>query len=163
MASERITKTTRLSKRGNERGIVKSRQRRVPEIVSFTAYLSQRIDHMGVGHHVVFDKILTNDGAGYNSNTGIFTVPDTGLYLFTYSVNDHFDRSMLQLVVDGSNLVDIIVDPDSSTEEAMSGNTAIIHVSQGQSVWIQEYHIHDGSIWSDNTGRYCKFSGGLLY
>lgn len=154
--------TSRPNSNRRDKRVMKYRQRREPEVVAFTAYLSHRIDHMGVGHRIVYDEVITNEGAGYNVYTGIFTAPLTGLYLFTYSANSHYVRSMLELVVDGHNVVDIIIDPVSN-RETMSSNTAIIRVTKGQSVGVQEYYISDGSIFSDNIGRYCTFSGVLLY
>jgi hypothetical protein len=44
--------------------IGKSRRRRAIEVVDFSVYLSHDINHMGIGHHIVFDKAITNDGAG---------------------------------------------------------------------------------------------------
>ena len=96
--------------------IRKSRRRRQVEIVAFSVYLSHNIDHMSIGHHIVFDKALTNDGAGYNINTGIFTTPVTGLYLFTFSFNDHYRISVIKLVVDGTNIVDIVDSPANNIE-----------------------------------------------
>ncbi|XP_060595077.1 complement C1q tumor necrosis factor-related protein 2-like [Ruditapes philippinarum] len=117
---------------------------------------------MGIGHHIVFDKAITNEGAGYNVNTGIFTAPVTGLYLFTFSMSDGDQTSVLQLVMDGSNLVDIIDNPVNN-ELTMSSNTVIVHVNKGQSVWIQEYAFNDASILSREIYRYCTFSGILVY
>jgi hypothetical protein len=71
---------------------------------------------MGIGHHIVFDKDIMNDGAGYNVYTGIFTAPVTGLYLFTFSVDDNDRISALQLVKDGANLVDIVDSPANNKE-----------------------------------------------
>jgi hypothetical protein len=96
--------------------ICKSRRRRQTEVVAFSVYLSHDIDHMGIGHHIVFDKTITNDGAGYNVHTGIFTVPVTGLYLFTFSVGDGGHYNVLQLVLDGSNLVDIVDSPVNNAQ-----------------------------------------------
>ncbi|XP_060553897.1 complement C1q tumor necrosis factor-related protein 1-like [Ruditapes philippinarum] len=142
--------------------IGKSRRRRETEVVAFSVYLNHDIDHMGIGHHIVFNKVITNEGAGYNVYTGIFTVPVTGLYLFTFSMNDIDHISNLQLVMDGSNLVDIVDNPVNN-EESMSSNTVIVHVNKGQSLWIQEYTNNDGSIRSRELWRYCIFSGILLY
>ncbi|XP_060595076.1 complement C1q tumor necrosis factor-related protein 3-like [Ruditapes philippinarum] len=117
---------------------------------------------MGIGHHIVFDKAITNDGAGYNVYTGIFTVPVTGLYLFTFSVSDRDRLTVLQLVIDGFNLVDI-KDRPVNNAQTMSSNTVIVHVNKGQSVWIQDYALNDASILSREIYRYCTFSGIRLY
>jgi hypothetical protein len=35
---------------------------------------------------VVFDVVKTNIQGGYNGNTGVFTAPIEGVYVFTYNV-----------------------------------------------------------------------------
>ena len=49
------------------------------ERVAFSTYLDHEIYNMGQGHHIICNQVLLNDGNHYNSFTGIFTVPQTGV------------------------------------------------------------------------------------
>jgi hypothetical protein len=40
--------------------------------IAFSAFLSKRYDLLGKGQHVKFDKVLLNDGDGYEAVTGVF-------------------------------------------------------------------------------------------
>ncbi|VDI11041.1 Hypothetical predicted protein [Mytilus galloprovincialis] len=50
--------------------------------VAFSAYRTSS-QSLSSNVEVIFDKVWTNVGNGYNPNTGIFTVPRTGLYHLT--------------------------------------------------------------------------------
>lgn len=54
--------------------------------VAFSAYLSHDLIHMGIGHTVKCDKVLLNEGNNYSPFTGVFTAPQTGVYLLTFSI-----------------------------------------------------------------------------
>ena len=41
---------------------------------------------VSIGDTIFFQEIVQNEGKGYNKNTGIFTAPVTGTYLFTVQV-----------------------------------------------------------------------------
>lgn len=41
------------------------------------------------GSVIVFDQVTTNLGQGYNSTSGIFTIPRDGVYIFTWSMRSH--------------------------------------------------------------------------
>ena len=52
--------------------------------VAFTASRTRQIDsHIG---KIIFDKVLTNAGGAYSGNTGIFTCPHDGVYVFTWTL-----------------------------------------------------------------------------
>ncbi|KAM9332649.1 EMILIN-2 [Pholidichthys leucotaenia] len=52
------------------------------QTASFSALLTHSPFEGGLGF-IQFNKVLVNDGGHYDPNTGIFTVPTDGLYLFT--------------------------------------------------------------------------------
>jgi len=51
-------------------------------MVSFYAYSSSDIQGTRENQAVVFDKVDTNLGGGYNGTTGVFTAPAAGQYQF---------------------------------------------------------------------------------
>ncbi|WAQ99244.1 C1QL3-like protein [Mya arenaria] len=142
-----------------------SRQRRAVGNAAFSVYLSQSKQHM-TNEAIKFDRILLNDGNVYNTFTGAFTAPLSGVYLFTY----HFDSTtstFVRLVVNGVNEVDAVANPHVVSgprqAQSMGGNTCIIHVSHGQAVQVQVFEIPDATIDSSDNFHFSTFSGVLLY
>ena len=136
------------------------------EGVAFSAYLDHQIQHMGAGHHIICNQVLLNDGNHYNTFTGIFTVPQTGVYLLTFNfgvktTND--DWTEVRLVVNNREIVDAAVQMTGSvSHREASGNTAIIQLTQGESVWLENRQT-DSEISSGAAWRFTTFSGVLLY
>lgn len=63
--------------------------RQTTHTIAFSAY----IDHLGgtnhVGNTLLYNKVLGNYGTGYDTNTGIFTAPETGIYAFLWVTQVH--------------------------------------------------------------------------
>ncbi len=58
-----------------------------PNGPSFSAYIGASQSNVtgdGTSYVVIFDTIITNVSSSYNNSTGIFTVPVTGVYQFSY-------------------------------------------------------------------------------
>ncbi|XP_052690600.1 uncharacterized protein LOC128168375 isoform X2 [Crassostrea angulata] len=69
-------------------------------IIAFNAYISKHLTlHTNTPVNVVYDKLFFNYGNAYNSNSGIFTAPSAGLYIFTWTSlvnpNTIFDAEIL--------------------------------------------------------------------
>ncbi|KAH3721492.1 hypothetical protein DPMN_064420 [Dreissena polymorpha] len=43
-------------------------------------------EHIGLNQNIVFEKVLTNEGGGYHPNHGVFTAPQSGVYVFSSSI-----------------------------------------------------------------------------
>ena len=135
--------------------------------VAFTAYLDKKISHLGINHPIPFDKVLINDGNALNVHTGIFLCPQSGVYLFTFNIESVDSRGLIvvKLVIDGVNQLDATASaPSGATRtDAMGGNTAIVRVTAGQSVWVATYDQNDVELWNAGVFRYTSFSGVFLY
>ena len=58
-----------------------------PNGPSFSAYIGSSQSNVtgnGTAYVVIFDTVITNVSSSYNNSTGIFTVPVTGVYQFSY-------------------------------------------------------------------------------
>ena len=134
------------------------------ESVAFSAYLDHYILHMGQGHHIICNQVLLNDGGHYNSFTGTFTVPQTGVYLLTFyfGVQHINDVTEIRLVVNNREIVDAEVQVLGTFQGSSSSNTAIIRLNQGESVWLENM-LTDSEVISSPGYRYTTFSGVLLY
>ena len=134
------------------------------EGVAFSAYLDHNIYHMGKGHHIICNQVLLNEGNHYNSLTGTFTVPQTGIYLLTFNfgVQQINDVTEVRVVVNNREIVDAGAQVIGTLQRSTSGNTAIIKLNQGESVCIESLR-QESEIVSGQGYRWTKFSGVLLY
>ncbi|KAJ8306888.1 hypothetical protein KUTeg_014972 [Tegillarca granosa] len=57
-----------------------------PAFVAFTAQLSHDISHLGFNEAIIFDKVVTNHGNGYESQSGHITASVAGIYHFTTTI-----------------------------------------------------------------------------
>ncbi|KAH3818163.1 hypothetical protein DPMN_119759 [Dreissena polymorpha] len=96
----------------------------------------------------------------YNVHTGIVTIPVTGTYIFSFQFEDWVSGQMIaRLFVDGDHIVDGVVFPaDGRSEQA--GNTAILVLRQGQSVWVEMGD--SGRLYGDPKYYLTSFTGALL-
>ena len=134
--------------------------------VAFSAYIGNAHirNHLVAGHTLKCDQVIFNDGNHYNAFTGIFTVPRTAVYLLTYSVATAFQNKYLwvKLVVDNRMIVLSGTDAQYNDHTENGGNTAILRLNQGQSVWLEVAKCaNNAEVWMvDHT---TTFSGVLLY
>ena len=138
-------------------------KRQITGGIAFSAYLSHDILHLALGHTIKCDQIIINDGNAYSQYTGVFTVPVTGVYLLTFNFdvwNVH-RFEWIKLVVNNRNIVDATADGFKGSN--MSGNTAILKLTQGENVWLESYYSADGEVLSATYGKLTTFSGVLLY
>ena len=66
-----------------------------------------------------------------------------------------------KLVIDGINQLDAVTWGTHSTD--MSGNTAVLRVTAGQSVRVASYYDNDTELFKTDTFRYTSFYGVFLY
>ncbi|XP_052788015.1 complement C1q tumor necrosis factor-related protein 3-like [Mya arenaria] len=148
------------SNRGN-------RQNRAFQHVAFSAYIDIMQDNVGSGVTMKYNQVFTNDGGGYNKHTGIFTVPVSGVYFFTFTVHANRRMTTLRMLKDGVNVINAIVEAANSTsipyQHSMSSNSAILNVNAGESIWLETIYNNDIHIWSNEEYRADTFSGFLLY
>ncbi|XP_053372659.1 uncharacterized protein LOC128546289 [Mercenaria mercenaria] len=90
--------------------------------IAFTAFLDHDGDY-GAGQTIAFNKIITNDGNGYNTRTGVFTCPEEGMYLFTFfvgerSVKDGVTQIWADLVINSNNIIDAFAETRQYQEDA---------------------------------------------
>ncbi|VDH94637.1 Hypothetical predicted protein [Mytilus galloprovincialis] len=130
-------------------------------VIAFYAFMSKKITNPGVGRRLVFDVVKTNQGSGYNSHTGVFTCPKTGIYVFVWVIRlgsgYHSFDLMINNTVFGTTYLH-----NHSTDGNVSG-TVVAHVSKGDSVYVRMHSTYKGTgvVHSDVYGR-TAFSGWLL-
>jgi hypothetical protein len=117
------------------------------------------------GNTIVFTDIVLNLGESYNTNTGVFTVPIGGIYLFTVQLC--YDQSMYidyGLVVDGVYM-DIARYQDNYSSVCCFKLTTTVSVKSGNKVWVKViYRSGSGYILHHtDTNYWTSFSGVLIH
>ena len=88
---------------------------------------------------IIYDKIITNVGQGYSQQTGTFTCPKRGLYVFTWSILSGGDNRDCYAYIyrnGEKSLMTNSYEAGGSAYEAAS-NTAVFHLSVRDRVWIE--------------------------
>ena len=114
-----------------------------------------------VGSKIIFDKILFQEGSGYNHYTGVFTCPVTGVYMFSVVLTnknpDHTDLFAV-LKVNSVTMMNILSEKHHNYQNDQGSNLVIIKVYSGAKVWVEIFK--NGKV----VQRYMSnFSGALLY
>jgi hypothetical protein len=136
---------------------ISGRQER--EQVAFSAYLKNSLSHLGPGHTIQYGATVLNEGNAFNANTGIFTVPHDGVYLFSYACEDyHNHRIYADILVDGTRKSLVLEGP--STAHNMGTNVVILRLTKGQAVWVA---IDAGGQDNILQSVASTFSGVFLY
>ena len=132
--------------------------------VAFSAVMDHIIGDVRIGQVIRYNKILLNEGHHYDSITGIFTAPTTGVYQFSFFLghngNDHV-QAWIQLMVEGQSKAGAVVDAFHDWQDIQGGNMVIVRLNANDRVWMEEFHENSGRIYGD-TG-FTTFSGSLLF
>ncbi|KAL4224119.1 hypothetical protein ACF0H5_017572 [Mactra antiquata] len=130
---------------------------------AFTAMLDHNVEHSGIDQTVIFNKVLLNDGNGYNNHTGVFTAQIDGVYMFYFAFGAGYEahRLWMHIVVDGSQKVSGVADTLQAGHDAQGTNLVFLHLHQGDSVWVATYAIADVKIYG--VPPFTTFSGMLMY
>ena len=123
--------------------------------------------NIGKHHLIIFDHALLNTGNGYHPTSGIFTAPQTGVYVFMWTVRIH-SQSII-LIVNGQTYTSLYNRPYQYTavghndaDESVTG-IAIVHVNQGDDVYLRTHTTYDGtrSVFSNEYGK-STFGGWIM-
>lgn len=130
--------------------------------VAFTAVLTAGKE-VKANEKIVFDKTELNDGDHYDTDTGVFRVPHDGVYLFTFVVYQKGKEEIrVNLEVDDKIVVGAVADGQHTGHEVQGTNTAILHLHEGNKVYIEA--VHDGRLGGeDENPNLATFSGHILY
>ena len=92
------------------------------------------------GQGLVFTKVVHDQGAGYSSTTGRYTVPMTGTYVMTATLQGHGqvgDLLHVFLVVDGQDHVQAATHMARDGGRDTTSLQALLYLTAGQQVWLR--------------------------
>ncbi|XP_045176917.2 uncharacterized protein LOC123537303 [Mercenaria mercenaria] len=80
--------------------------------ISFTVFLNHDINHPGQYQTIKFNQVITNEGNGYNIHTGVFTCPESGMYLLSVFIGerDYGGGTWVSIRVNSAEVVEAVVD-----------------------------------------------------
>ena len=111
---------------------------------------------------IIFDIVKTNAGNGYHSSTGVFIVPESGMYVFSWTFfigNGGHDST--QLMVNNNEEGRIHLHPADGNWINATG-LAVLHVNKGDDVYVKISSLsHSGTIISNSYGK-SSFAGWKL-
>ena len=111
---------------------------------------------------IVFDVVKTNAGNGYHPSTGIFIVPESGMYAFSWTFfNGNNEHDSTQLMVNNNEEGLIHLHPAAGSWISGTG-VAVLHVNKGDDVYVRiASSSHTGAIIS-NIHAKSSFTGWKL-
>jgi hypothetical protein len=104
----------------------------MPEHVAFhaVAYSSTSVTT------IVFDHVITNLGDGYDNTTGVFTVPTTGLYIFSWTIEAYGRLTESILLVNGKQEGLSRAHEQSSYYDTTT-SFAVLNLTVSDKVWVK--------------------------
>uniref|UniRef100_A0A8C6SNX8 C1q domain-containing protein n=1 Tax=Neogobius melanostomus TaxID=47308 RepID=A0A8C6SNX8_9GOBI len=124
----------------------------------YTGTEEGRYGPFDVGTVIKYKKVLTNVGGGYSADTGKFTAPLNGTYVFTFVVhttNNTFTSLM-------KNSEPLVYGHERSVTEKWDSTTgvAVVTLEVGDTVWVK---LQPRYRFSAFRGLFNTFSGFLLF
>merc|ERR1711972_347169 len=111
-----------------------------PMSVCFDAYRTKAYDGGGE-ENLTFQGTSVNTGGGMDPDTGIFTCPIGGSYLFTFHVATHDNKkALLSIRLNGEEVASIFdQNHKDNHKNSMAGNTILLNLKQGDEVCVYAY------------------------
>merc|ERR1712076_356964 len=111
-----------------------------PMSVCFDAYRTKAYDGGGE-ENLTFQGTSVNVGGGMDPDTGVFTCPLGGSYLFTFHVATHDNKkALLSIRLNGEEVASIFdQNHKDNHKNSMAGNTILLNLKQGDEVCVYAY------------------------
>lgn len=125
--------------------------------ISFSVGLS----HHFTGSNLIFDRIFSNRGGGYNPATGHFTAKDSGIYVFHFHALSRSDTKVWAELYHNYHYIDSLYGR-SNGEFAAGSNAAVLDLISGDTVFLKSRQSTN-SYFGTPDEVYCTFSGYKLH
>lgn len=133
------------------------------DTIAFYAYLGTHDMTPAANKVIVFETVLVNTiGNAYNNYSGVFTIPESGIYVFTWTIECDGNGSIFTNILRNSNVFGSIAsDSHNEAEYRMSTGVALNFANKGDVVFIRVHTVHNSHIHSSDFAR-SSFSGWKL-
>lgn len=148
--------------------LVRNLQKRVTpghENVAFYSYLSKTLQKPSTSHVIVYDNVVTNIGGHYNRHTGVFTAPQSGTYVFTFTVYCNTEGGVILELMANSYIFDgVLCNAQGADWHRTASSTAVKQINQGDAIFIRTHHNYTStadviSFYNSQT----SFAGWFLF
>lgn len=133
-------------------------------VVAFYAYMSKSLPaNVATMHHVlIFVVVRTNIGNAYHSSSGVFMVPETGVYVFIWNfMNGNNDAHSTQLMINTEEW-GILHAHSASNNWNQSTGVIVAHVNKRDEVFVKTSEASQGEIYSGVNSK-TMFAGWKLH
>lgn len=132
------------------------------QIVAFHAYISKHTNEITGDHTLIFDVVKTNEGNSYHPATGVFNVPVTGVYVFTWTIRLSLNSRHSTQLMKNTEEVDVIHLSTGGVSTSEVTGVVVIATNEGDDIFVKTLNqFNAGAIESDYSGR-SSFSGWKL-
>lgn len=116
--------------------------------------------NIGTHHPLVFDLPVTNYGNGYNKHTGIFTAPQGGVYVFSFTVFPDRGSAIAVNIYRNSEVVGKVFSNIASGDFSGTSMVAVVSMNIGDVTFIRTSSTYpsSGSVYSDGNVK-SSFAG----
>lgn len=133
-------------------------------VVAFYAYMSKsQRPVVVIPHHVhVFDVVRTNVDNAYHSSTGVFTVPQSGVYVFIWSfLNSAFYST--QLMINTEDWWGGVHTHSGMSSTIQSTSVVVAHVNKGDDVFVKNSGLSSSVTLNNDWYGITMFTGWKLH
>ncbi|KAK3085725.1 hypothetical protein FSP39_007849 [Pinctada imbricata] len=107
-------------------------------IVYFQAWNSVTQTNVPAGKVLVYDRVNSNEGNGYDTSSGKFTAPRGGPYVFTWTALTQDQYSLnVNLYVNGKNIGTAQADGAPGPQNSSGSNTVVLTLNEGDVVTLR--------------------------
>lgn len=159
---QKIMEDTICSLCGQRKG---SEQHEAGQQVAFFVYMSQNVLINTISKYktFVYDRVETNVGNGYNVQTGNFTAPESGIYVF-HTTTAAFDKShsTIEIVANGQVKDITWADAMDHNDRAVASSMTVLSLTEGDVVYVRVGLLFAGNYLESNQYTRMSFSGFKL-
>ncbi|BFZ22930.1 hypothetical protein BsWGS_25969 [Bradybaena similaris] len=135
----------------------KDRKENHEEFVGFSASVDQ-IKTFTPGETVKFSRVITNAGNNYDPDTGVFTAPRAGYYLFQiHALTNGATAFWFQLVQNEIPRVNA----HAYNPWSMGGNSVLLKVAAADRLYVKAV-VKPASVYHETSHNYVTFTGYLV-
>ncbi|XP_052774625.1 uncharacterized protein LOC128213131 isoform X3 [Mya arenaria] len=133
-------------------------RRQPPEIkVAFSAVKSATQSGIDSNENILFEKVIINQGNGFNSQNGVFIAPQTGIYMIVTSLFKKIAPVFAQVeIIHDGNIVAVM----NGIQREQFSQTVIIAVNAGEEIYLRCSTFSSDCFFGDRSST---FSGFLLW